>query len=103
MKPPITRKSVFAICDELLLQDNFPDNQRLVSITGGTMATVGPLRDAWWSDLLARVEGSELLIQTMERSLHKDLCIREHVSALVATQTPPPMATSNSPTLTVLR
>jgi hypothetical protein len=81
MKPPITRKSVFAICDELLLQDYFPDNQRLVSITGGTMATVGPLRDAWWSDLLARVEGSELLIQTMERSLHKDLSIREHVSA----------------------
>lgn len=72
---------MFAACDELLLQNYFPDNQRLASTTGGSVATVAPLRDAWWSDLMARVEGSELLIQALERSLHKDLRIREHLGA----------------------
>lgn len=81
MKPPITRQSVFATCDELLLKNSFPDNGLLASVTGASIATVAPLRDAWWSDLLARVEGSELLLQSLERTLHKDLRIREHVGA----------------------
>lgn len=81
MKPRPTRQSVFTICDELLLQNHFPDNERLISIAGGTMEIIAPLRDAWWSDLLARVEGSELLIQALERILDSSLRIREHVGA----------------------
>lgn len=79
---------MFAACDGLLLQNHFPDNERLVSITGGTRETIAALRDAWWSDLLARVEGSELLIQTLERSLHSDLRIRDHLGG--GSRPPPP-------------
>ncbi len=40
-------------------------------------------------------------LRTDHRQSICQMCVS--MSALVATQTPPPMATSNSPTLTVLR
>jgi septal ring factor EnvC (AmiA/AmiB activator) len=51
-----TRESVFAACDAIADEGRIPTVREICSRTGGSLSTIGPLRDQWTAKFVAQVQ-----------------------------------------------